>query len=41
MVRKGKQSVTAKLKKSNSEVRYEKMHSKKQFGRERRKRRRT
>ena len=41
MVRKGKSSVTAKLRKSNSDVRYEKMHATKQFGRERRKRRRT
>ena len=40
MVRKGKKSVANKVRTSNSESRYKKMHSKEQFGRERRKRRR-
>jgi hypothetical protein len=41
MVRKGKRSVSDKIRKSNSDVRWDRNHSKKQFGRERRKRRRT
>ena len=41
MVRKGKASVRSKVNKSNSNVRYEAMHRKEQFGREKRKRRRT
>jgi len=41
MVRKGKKSVRNKIRKSNSDVRYDNMHRKEQFGRDRRKRRRT
>eukprot|EP01041_Mallomonas_annulata_P006471 gene6471-13069_t len=40
MVRKGKRSVANKLRTSNSESRYKKMHQKEQHGREKRKRRR-
>jgi len=41
MVRKGKTSVRNKIRKSNSDVRYDAMHRKEQYGRDRRKRRRT
>ena len=41
MVRKGKKSVSNKIRKSNSDSRWDKMHQKKQIGREKRKRRRT
>jgi len=41
MVRKGKRCVNDKIRKSNSDVRYDKMKKKEQFGREKRKRRRT
>ena len=41
MVRKGKKSIANKIRTSNSDTRYKKMHAKEQFGRERRKRRRT
>lgn len=41
MVRKGKSSVSGKMTKSNSDKRYEKMTAREQFGRDRRKRRRT
>jgi hypothetical protein len=41
MVRKGKKSVASKVNKSNSDLRYEKMHRKVIFGRDKRKRRRT
>lgn len=41
MVRKGKRSVANKIRKSNSDVRWDKMKHKKQIGRERRKRRRV
>lgn len=41
MVRKGKRSVASKINKSNSDKRWDKMHQKEQYGREKRKRRRT
>jgi hypothetical protein len=41
MVRKGKKSVANKIRKSNSEVRWDKMHKKEIWGRDKRKRRRT
>ncbi len=41
MVRRGKREVNNKIRKSNSESRYEKMVAKEQFGRDKRKRRRT
>jgi hypothetical protein len=41
MVRRGKREVNNKIRKSNSDQRYEKMHAKEQFGRDKRKRRRT
>ena len=41
MVRRGKREVNNKIRKSNSESRYEKMTAKEQFGRDKRKRRRT
>ena len=41
MVRKGKRSVTGKLSLSNSVARYQKMHAKNIYGRDKRKRRRT
>ena len=41
MVRKGKKSVANKIRKSNSDVRWDKMHKKEIWGRDKRKRRRT
>eukprot|EP01038_Epipyxis_sp_PR26KG_P010899 gene10899-14630_t len=41
MVRKGKRSVAGKIRKSNSDKRYDQMHKKEQYGRDKRKRRRT